>query len=234
MTLGDWLPDPATRRHAMPQAGRQRNFVDQAVWAEAAGFHSVHLGEHHFSDYILSAPPVVLAAIAERIGVDVLACEDLASLQRALRAANLEPGEAPTWGRLVDDLFSEHVEPRLVQPTFVTGYPLGLSPLAKRSTDDPRLVERFEAFVGGVEVANAFSELNDPLDQRQRLEDSRRERDAGDDEAHPMDEDYLQALEIGLPPTGGLGIGVDRLVMVLADASNLREVISFPHMRPGD
>jgi len=173
-------------------------------------------------------------AIAERTGVDVLDSADLASLQEALRAAGLDPGEAPTWGRLVDDLFSEYVEPQLVQPTFVTGYPLELSPLAKRAADDPRLVERFEAFMGGMEVANAFSELNDPLDQRQRLEASRRDRDAGDDEAHPMDEDYLEALEIGLPPTGGLGIGVDRLVMILADAPNLREVISFPHMRPGD
>ena len=173
-------------------------------------------------------------AIAERTGVDVLDSADLTSLQEALRAAGLDPGEAPTWGRLVDDLFSEYVEPKLVQPTFVTGYPLELSPLAKRAADDPRLVERFEAFMGGMEVANAFSELNDPLDQRQRLEASRRDRDAGDDEAHPMDEDYLEALEIGLPPTGGLGIGVDRLVMILADAPNLREVISFPHMRPGD
>jgi len=173
-------------------------------------------------------------AIAERIGVDVLDSPDLAALQESLRVAGHDPGDAPTWGRLVDDLFSEHVEPQLVQPTFVTGYPLELSPLAKRASDDPRLVERFEAFVGGLEVANAFSELNDPQDQRQRLEASRRDREAGDDEAHPMDEDYLEALEIGLPPTGGLGIGVDRLVMVLADAPNLREVISFPHMRPGD
>jgi len=173
-------------------------------------------------------------AIVEHAGVDVLACEDLASLEAAVRAAGLEPGDAPTWGRLVDDLFSEHVEPRLLQPTFVTGYPLELSPLAKRSTEDPRLVERFEAFVGGLEVANAFSELNDPIDQRQRLELSIRDRERGDEEAHPMDEAYLEALEVGLPPTGGLGIGVDRLVMVLADAPSLREVISFPHMRPGD
>ncbi|MGE4650880.1 MAG: lysine--tRNA ligase [Myxococcota bacterium] len=173
-------------------------------------------------------------AIAERIGVDVLDCPDLPSLQQALRDSGREPGEAPTWGRLVDDLFSEHVEPQLIQPTFVTDYPLELSPLAKRSPADPRLVERFETFVGGLEVANAFSELNDPLDQRGRLEAAHRDRDAGDDEAHPMDEDYLEALEIGLPPTGGLGIGVDRLVMVLVDAPNLREVISFPHMRPDD
>jgi lysyl-tRNA synthetase class 2 len=132
----------------------------------------------------------------------------------------------------VDDLFSAHVEPGLIQPTFITDYPLELSPLAKRSAEDPRLVERFEPFLGGMEVGNAFSELNDPDDQRARLEATRRDREAGDEEAHPLDEDYLQALEVGLPPTGGLGVGVDRLVMVLADAPSVREVIAFPHLRP--
>jgi lysyl-tRNA synthetase class 2 len=124
------------------------------------------------------------------------------------------------------------VEQRLVDPVFIVDYPVELSPLAKRKPDDPRLVERFEAFVGGIEVGNSFSELNDPDDQRERLEASRRDRAAGDDEAHPLDEDFIAALEVGMPPTGGLGIGVDRLVMVLADAPSLREVIAFPHMRP--
>jgi lysyl-tRNA synthetase class 2 len=132
----------------------------------------------------------------------------------------------------VDDLFSEHVEPKLLQPTFITDYPLELSPLAKRSPEDPRLVERFEPFVGGMEIGNAFSELNDPDDQRQRLEAQVRAQQAGDEEAHPLDEDYIRMLEHGLPPTGGLGIGVDRLVMILTDAPNLREVILFPHLRP--
>lgn len=132
----------------------------------------------------------------------------------------------------MDDLFSDHVEPKLIQPTFITDYPVELSPLAKRSAADPRLVERFEPYLGGMEIGNAFSELNDPDDQRERLEQSRRDLDAGDEEAHPLDEDYLSALEVGLPPTGGLGIGVDRLAMVLADAPTLREVVAFPHMRP--
>jgi lysyl-tRNA synthetase class 2 len=140
--------------------------------------------------------------------------------------------EAPTWARLVDALFSEHVEPGLVQPTFVTDYPVELSPLAKRSREDPRLVERFEPFLGGMEIGNAFSELNDPDDQRERLLAGRRDHAAGDIEAHPVDEDYLSALEVGLPPTGGLGIGVDRLAMILVDAPSLREVIAFPHTRP--
>lgn len=171
-------------------------------------------------------------AIRDEIGVDVLLHADLASLRRACEQKGVGPLDAPTWGRLVDDLFSEHVEPRLIQPTFVVDYPVELSPLAKRSAEDPRLVERFEPFLGGMEIGNAFSELNDPDDQRERLLASRAAHDAGDEEAHPLDEDYLRALEVGLPPTGGLGIGVDRLTMILADAPTLREVIAFPHMRP--
>ena len=171
-------------------------------------------------------------AIAAETGVDVLAHTDVTSLRDACRSRGVAAPEAPTWARLVDALFSEHVEPGLVQPTFVTDYPVELSPLAKRSREDPRLVERFEPFLGGMEIGNAFSELNDPDDQRERLLSGRREHAAGDVEAHPLDEDYLRALEVGLPPTGGLGIGVDRLSMILADAPSLREVIAFPHMRP--
>jgi lysyl-tRNA synthetase class 2 len=170
-------------------------------------------------------------AVLEHTRVDILAAEDLASLRAAIKEANLPPLEAPTWGQLVDGLFSEYVEPLLIQPTFVIDYPVDLSPLAKRSTVDPRLVERFEVFVAGMEVGNAFSELNDPIDQRARLEAQATASSEGDEEAHPMDEDYLVAMEHGMPPTGGLGIGVDRLIMVLTDAPNLREVILFPHMR---
>jgi len=171
-------------------------------------------------------------AIGDATGIDVLAQADLDSLSEAVRAKGWDPGDAPSWGRLVDDLFSAHVEPTLIQPTLVTDYPVELSPLAKRSPDDPRLVERFEPFLAGMEIGNAFSELNDPDDQRERLLASRRALEAGDEEAHPLDEDYLRALEVGLPPTGGLGMGVDRLAMILCDAPNLREVITFPHMRP--
>ena len=171
-------------------------------------------------------------AILEAAGIDILAAPDFAALKQALEAAGRAPGEATTWGGLVDDLFSECVEPTLVQPTFITDYPVELSPLAKRKASDSRVVERFEVFVAGMEIGNAFSELNDPLDQRERFMEQRAAHAAGDEEAHPLDEDYLRALEQGMPPTGGLGIGVDRLVMVLADAANLRETVLFPHSRP--
>ena len=172
-------------------------------------------------------------AIAERCGgVDILAADDLEGLRESVRSAGLDPGEAPTWGVLVDDLFSEHVEPELIQPCFITHYPVELSPLAKRSVEDPRVVERFEVFVAGVELGNAFSELNDPVDQRGRFEAMQTAREQGDEEAHPLDEEFLTCLEHGMPPTGGLGVGVDRLVMFLTDAPSLREVLLFPHMRP--
>jgi lysyl-tRNA synthetase class 2 len=171
-------------------------------------------------------------AIQKATRVDVMAHGELASLRAAVSRAGHPVPDVPTWGRLVDELFSAHVEPTLIEPCFIVDYPVELSPLAKRKPEDPRLVERFEAFLGGIEVGNSFSELNDPDDQRARLEASRRDHAAGDDEAHPVDEDFLAALEVGMPPTGGLGIGVDRLVMLLVDAPSLREVIAFPHTRP--
>ena len=171
-------------------------------------------------------------AIFDACGVDILSASGIDELREAIRASGREPGDGPTWGAMVDDLFSNCVEPKLVQPTFIIDYPVELSPLAKRSAHDPRVVERFEIFIAGMELGNAFSELNDPIDQRERFLSQREAHDAGDKEAHPLDEDYLRALEQGLPPTGGLGIGVDRLVMVLTDAPNLRETVLFPHIRP--
>ncbi len=170
--------------------------------------------------------------ILEKTGVDVLAAPDVDVLRARVQERGLDAGDAPTWGQLVDHLFSEHVEPTLLQPTFIVDYPVEFSPLAKRSPTDPRLALRFELFVAGMEMANAFSELNDPEDQRARFEEQRRLHAAGDDEAHPLDEDFLLAMEHGMPPTGGLGVGVDRLVMVLSDAAHLREVLLFPYMRP--
>jgi lysyl-tRNA synthetase class 2 len=171
-------------------------------------------------------------AIREATGIDVLAAPDRPALEAAVRAKGLDPGDAPTWGQLVDHLFSEHVEPKLIQPTFLTDYPVELSPLAKRSPRDPRLVERFELFAAGFELANAFSELNDPEDQRARFEQQRVAAAAGDVDAQPLDEDFLVALEHGMPPTGGLGLGIDRVAMLLCDVAHLREVLLFPYMRP--
>jgi len=138
----------------------------------------------------------------------------------------------PTWGELLDKAFDKYVKDRTVQPTFVVDYPVRISPLAKRRADDPTLAQRFEPVLGREELGNAFSELNDPLDQRRRFEQQLAARQAGDEEAHPLDEDFLTALEYGLPPTGGLGIGIDRLLMLLTDADNLRETIAFPLLRP--
>jgi lysyl-tRNA synthetase class 2 len=171
-------------------------------------------------------------AICDETGIDVLAAADADSLRAAIREKKLGSGDSPTWATLVDDLFSDHVEPKLVQPTFITDHPVELSPLAKRSSEDPRLVERFEPYIGAMEVGNAFSELNDPDEQRARMEEQLKGQADGDEEAHPVDEDFLRTLEHGMPPTGGLGMGIDRLVMILADAPNIREVILFPHLRP--
>ena len=171
--------------------------------------------------------------IREASGIDVLTAP--ADEMRAwLRSRGVSADEAATMagGRLLDEMFRHALEPSLVQPTFVLDYPLALSPLAKPHRTDARLTERFEFFVLGKEIANAFSELNDPDDQRARFEDQVAQRAAGDEEAQQFDADYIRALEYGMPPTGGIGVGIDRLVMLLADCDSIRDVILFPAMRP--
>jgi lysyl-tRNA synthetase class 2 len=150
----------------------------------------------------------------------------------ATRGVDPEPYGALSAGRVVVRLFEDFVEGSLWDPTFIVDYPVETSPLSKARADDPRFADRFELFLGGLEVANGYSEVNDPMDQRRRFEEQLTQRQGGDSEAHLMDDDYIRALGHGLPPTGGCGVGVDRLAMVLTDSPSIRDVILFPHMRP--
>ncbi len=170
-------------------------------------------------------------AILDATDIDYEAYPDAESLAAEMRRLGHDPDPRSNWGKLVDSLMAKHVEPHLIQPTFLTDYPLDVSPLAKGSPDDPRLVERFEGFMVGMEICNAFSELNDPIDQLRRFIDEAYRARHGDEEAHPVDEDYIEALSYGMPPTGGFGMGVDRLTMILTDTDTIREVILFPHLR---
>ncbi len=175
-------------------------------------------------------------AIKDETGVDIMesaaAADPLGTLREGARAAGVEiPEHETTWALGVDHLLTKYVEPKLIEPTFLFDYPVELSPFAKKHRSEPGLVERFEAYAGGMEIANAFTELNDPDDQRERFEQQRAYAAAGDEEAQPFDESFLSALEHGMPPTGGIGFGIDRLTMLLTGRDTVREVVLFPALR---
>ncbi|MBN1677366.1 MAG: lysine--tRNA ligase, partial [Candidatus Thermoplasmatota archaeon] len=175
----------------------------------------------------------MLEAIKKHNGLDFgsfKTVEDARDAAMQIGTGGLE--DCDTVGEVIAEVFDQKTQPSLINPTFVIDHPIEVSPLAKRKRGDPQLVERFELFINGWEFANAFSELNDPAEQEHRFRDQERYRDEGDEEAHPIDMDYVNALEYGLPPTGGLGIGIDRFAMILTNAPSIKEVILFPHMKP--
>lgn len=199
---------------------------------EVAGSSAVTYGDHTI-DFSPPWPRVKLVdKIEEYTGIDILEHQTVDSLKYAMESRGIAVENQVSWAGLVDKLISTSVEPRLIQPTFLIDYPVQVSPLAKRTEDDPRLVERFEAFAAGMEVANAFTELNDPVDQRARFEEQEEFRaELPQEEWDRLDEDFLTAIEYGMPPTGGLGMGMDRLAMLLSGQRTIREVVLFPQMR---
>jgi lysyl-tRNA synthetase class 2 len=202
-----------------------------AVAQDVLGTTEITFQEHS----IELAPPwprlTVREAIKQYAEIDYMEYPDAARLAAAIRESGGHAPAGASWGKLIDGLLGDYVEPRLIRPTFITEYPRDISPLAKGIPGDPLHVERFEYFIGGVEMGNAFTELNDPLEQQKRFEELQQVYSQDDEELNPIDEDYLRAMRYGMPPNGGFGTGIDRLTMLFADKANIREVLLFPHLR---
>jgi lysyl-tRNA synthetase class 2 len=174
----------------------------------------------------------LLSALEEIGGIDASILKDKDKLCELALSKGIAIAETKRYGKIITKLFDVLVEPQLIQPTFITGYPVEVSPLSRKSENNAEITDRFELFIAGFEIANGFSEINDPVDQKERFQQQVEDRNAGDDEAHYMDMDYIEALEYGMPPTAGEGIGIDRLAMIFSDVASIREVILFPHMKP--
>ena len=201
------------------------------VAQEVLGTTKIKYGEHEID----LTPPwdrkTMIGAIQEYTGVDFMTCNNLEEAIKLASTIDVYAEDCDSWGKVIDQVFEEKVEPSLIQPVHIIDYPLEISPLAKVHRDNPRLTERFETRVNGWEIANAFSELTDPIDQRQRFESQALSKANGDEEAMEIDEDFIEALEYGMPPTGGMGMGIDRLVMLLTNSQTIRDVIAFPTMK---
>jgi lysyl-tRNA synthetase class 2 len=198
---------------------------------EVLGTQKIRFGEHEID----LTPPwqrlELRQAIIEKTGIDIDQHPDDQSLFDAMASKGMKPKPGSTRGKLIDAIIGDELEPNFIQPVFLYNYPRDISPLAKQTPDNPNVVERFEGFVGGMELCNSFTELNDPLEQEKRFMEMGRAYEADDEERHPMDEDYLQAMSYGMPPNGGFGMGIDRLVMLFTNKRSIREVILFPHLR---
>ncbi len=207
----------------------ERLFTD--LLKEIQGGLTITYGEETI-DFTPPWPRIPMYEAMVKAGVPAEVLRDYEKARTWAKAEGIDVGDAPTLAKLLDEIFKEKVEPRLIQPTFITDYPIELSPLARRKKDSPELVERFELFIAAREIANAFTELNDPMDQRERFLSQVEAKEKGDEEAHWMDEDFIRALEYGMPPAAGEGIGIDRLVMLLTNSHSIRDVILFPQMKP--
>jgi lysyl-tRNA synthetase class 2 len=210
--------------------------LTQEMFAHVAesvnGSHSVHYQGHTLDFGGKWRRMTLYNALEELGGIDLGLLRDKNGLLEFASQNGVKITKTGRLGKIITKLFDSLIEPKLIQPTFITGYPVEVSPLSRRNAEKQELTDRFELFIAGREIANGFSELNDPDDQKERFLQQVADREAGDNEAHHMDSDYIEALEYGMPPTAGEGIGIDRLVMLLTDSVSIREVILFPHMKP--